>query len=445
MRWLNNHWRIARIVCLDFQGHSYKPEVDWEAPAHACAAGSARVLRVTYSGNRWLDHSGHQCDGLASGLPRWVAGVAPLCQNLTALHLKGMEVKPLPPLPLLKHIILQQCEFTPALVASLQGLARLETLHASGHWGAEPPVWDVRACTGLRRVHMGWVLAGGLAAEGQELRLPPACTVALELLQWQGVQGWLAPLGWRITDLRLLCCDNEQTLDLRTTLVHAPQLSQLRHVTLWVKREMPDPPLLCVARLLSDLPRSVQSLHLQYRLFTSEQAVAVVPASLRALRVKSVCDRSDCGPGCICPPSERTQDLTFGLHAGLERLCLVLWGVKVGLQCLDAGAPAGLRELNVQARVVDMDEPLAAEVGQRGRVLERCEVFDRRWFDRKWFTTDSVVPSVQVVHIGRGPVHMEDRKLNAVWCRERHWACTCGTCAECLGPEAFGGVVDACR
>lgn len=91
MRWLNNHWRTASVICLDFQGYSYKPEVHWEAPAHACAAGSAHVLRVTYGGNfgRWHANSGLECDDLASGLPRWVAGVLPLCQNLTALHILG--------------------------------------------------------------------------------------------------------------------------------------------------------------------------------------------------------------------------------------------------------------------------------------------------------------------------------------------------------------------
>ena len=109
-------------------------------------------------------------------------------------------------------------------------------------------------------------------------------------------------------------------------------------------------------------------------------------------------------PACRCAAALRTEGLTFGLHADLERVCLVLWGVCAGLQCLDAGAAAGLRELNVQAQAVDMDSRLAAEVAQRGRVLGRCDVLDREWgaagFD---------VPSVQVVYIGRGPVHMESR------------------------------------
>ena len=87
---------------------------------------------------------------------------------------------------------------------------------------------------------------------------------------------------------------------------------------------------------------------------------------------------------------------------------------------------------------VDMDDQLAAKVAQRGRVLERCDVLDK-----EWDSILSAVPAVQVAYIGRGPVHMERRCVGG---RERHWhwACTCGACAECLGPEAFGGVGDAC-
>ena len=447
MRWLNTHWRAAHVICLDFQGCPFTsfPEVDWDAPASDSAPGSALVLRVMCEGpygewcGSWLE--GPAQDDLVSMLPRWVAGVAPLCQNLTVLHLRGMKAEPLPALPLLAHVILEQCTFTPALVASLQGLARLETLHVSGDWGLGPPAWDVCACTRLRRVHMGWMLARGLLAAGQELCLPPACTVALEIQQAGGWQGWLLPLGERITDLSMLCSNNDEP-DIGTSFLHAPQLSHLRHVTLLVAQylDASDNDMLYVACLLRELPRSVQSLHLQYRFLTSEQAVVEVPASLRALRIKGVCDEDDCRQGCCCPPTERTQDMTFGLHAGLERLCLVLWGARVSLQCLDAGASAGLRALNVQARRVVMDCELAAEVAQRGRMLERCEVLDREWEDY----AGGDVPPVRVAYIGRGPVHMEFvGDGNHSDARVRHWACTCGTCAECLGPDTFGGVVDA--
>ena len=453
MRWLNTHWRAAHVICLDFPEIPFKgfPEVDWEAPASAPAPGSARVLRVTCDGpyGRWYGTwppeyaSGVPAQGdLNMELPRWVAGVAPLCMNLTALHLRGIMVKALPELPLLVHVILEQCMFTPALVASLQGLARLETLHMSGGRGpwpqAVPIAWDVRACTRLRRVYKGWGLAGGQPWAGEELCLPPACTVALEIQTVGQWQGWLLPLGERVTDLRLMGFDDDMP-DLNTTFLHAPQLSQLRHVTLVVIRMSSDPTMLCMTRLLRDLPRHVQSLHLQDRFLTSEQAVAVVPASLRALRVKGVCNQYACRQGCCCPPSKRTQDLTFGLHAGLERLCLVLWGARVDLQCLDAGAPASLQALNVQARVVDMDEHLAAEVARRGRLLDRCDVIDGKCGD----ITDEV-PPVQVAYVGRGSVHMEFISDNIHYSesRVRHWACTCGTCAECLGPDTFGGVVD---
>ena len=451
MRWLNDNWRAAHVVCLDFPGSPYTgfPGVDWEAPASDPVPGSARVLRVKCNSGSGVWYGswpeGPKQDDLRVQLPRWVAGVAPLCQNLTALHLRGMEVAPLPALPLLVHVILEYCIFTPALVASLQGMARLETLHASGEWCPGARAWDVSACTRLRRVHMGWGLARGLANAGQELCLPPTCTVALEVRGGEEWQEWLLPFGKRITDLRWLCSDHNMP-ELGTTFLHAPQLSQLRHVTLLAVRRWVNITMLCVARLLSNLPQSVQSLHLQYMYLTSEQAVVVVPASLRALRVKGVCEEYECYRGCICPPAQRTQDLIFGLRAGLERLCLVLWGARVVLQSLDAGAPAGLRELNVQARVVDMDSCMAAEVARRGRVLDRCDELDSECVEGLE-CPGCCVPPVQVAYIGRGPVHMESRSdSNHSEARVRHWACTCGTCAECLGPDTFGGVADAwCR
>ena len=80
---------------------------------------------------------------------------------------------------------------------------------------------------------------------------------------------------------------------------------------------------------------------------------------------------------------------------------------------------------------------LAAEVAQRGRVLERCSVADRDW--RAYGLLD---PRVQVVCIGQGPMHLEQRHA---WGCGQHWPCTCGSRAECLGPKAFGGVRHAWR
>ena len=84
--------------------------------------------------------------------------------------------------------------------------------------------------------------------------------------------------------------------------------------------------------------------------------------------------------------------------------------------------------------MLDIDNYLAAEVEQRGRVLEGCEVIDP-----EWEATGSVVPPVQVAYIGRGPVHMEYERSGLG--RVRYWACTCSTCIECLGPDTFGGDV----
>ena len=201
----------------------------------------------------------------------------------------------------------------------------------------------------------------------------------------------------------------------------------MRHVTLNISSSSPGSP--SGAQLLGGLPQCVETLCLDYfKCLPEEQAVVVVPASLRALRVKAAgCCRSQ-GP------------ITFGLHAGLERLCLMLWVFHVDLQCIDADAPTALQELVVQARAVDMDLHVAGEVAQRGRMLDRCDTVDERWT-----RGGGVAPTVRVMHIGQGLVHMEFKEpyrhpTSRMW----HWPCTCGACAECLGPEAFGGVVDTC-
>ena len=360
-------------------------------------------------------------------LNRWVAGVLPLCQSLTALHLRSIALTEVPALPLLVHLILEQCSFQPSLVASLGGLVMLETLHLSGPWvnlSSETPAWDIRACTNLRRLHMGAQLAAVLAEEGQALCLPPACRVTLGFRHPELFPGWLEGLGSRLVDLCLDYVGVDQA-GAGISVVHAPQLSQLRHLTLYVSGKRGEQ--LCVARVLGSLPLRLESLRLDYHCFISEQALIVVPASLRTLRIGHIYD----GSSYRRASSECIRTLTLGLHAGLECLCLAQSEARVRLQCLDEGAPVGLRGLHVRARVVDMDACLAAEVAQRGRVLERSGI------DGGQGGNAHNLPPLRVVVIGQGAGHAASDMG-----RQQSWPCTCGACAQCLGPAAFGGVED---
>ena len=65
--------------------------------------------------------------------------------------------------------------------------------------------------------------------------------------------------------------------------------------------------------------------------------------------------------------------------------------------------PAGLQELNVQARVVELDAQLAAEVARRGWALERCSVVDELWV-KTGSLGDRILPAVQAAYIGQGLV-----------------------------------------
>ena len=409
-RWLGAHWRAARVICLDFQG--YPADGDWAAgqPAAAASADRVRVLRVTCSRaprNPSCYADWHDVAGVdpAPGLPGWVARVLPLCPNLVTLHLRRVELGGVPALPLLKHLVLEYTMFQPALVASLQGLARLETLHVTGHWAAQ--AWDMRACTRLRRVYLSAGLTRSLREGDCDLRFQPACTMDLDFERLAGMEAmsprWLLQYGQHIVDLRLLGCGSD--VPAWCSILHAPQLSQLRLVTLIARREDTQPRCLCVAGLLGGLPQCVESLHLDFPSLMSEQAVVAVPASLRTLRIRALCDGILSNNTCDCPPHLRLQDLTFGLHVGLERLSLVLWGARVGLQCLGARTPAGLQELHVQARVVDVDAQLAAEVAQRGWVLECCNVVDSTWVNSGSLGA-KILPAVRVMQLRQGPVHM---------------------------------------
>ena len=221
--------------------------------AHASAAACARVLRVmssdpiSYMREVWK-REGYAGQSRPLGLHEWVAGALPMCQNLTALHLRSVQIVQVPALPLLVHLILEECVFGPALVASLQGLVRLETLHVSGSWASkELPVWDISACTRLRRVFMGSMLAYNLEKYVKDLHVPPACTVALAIYSQQGWHRWLVQLGTRLAHLRIMWLRAEEAMS-RTFFLHAPELTQLQHVTLIVARpQMPGS--LCVAPL----------------------------------------------------------------------------------------------------------------------------------------------------------------------------------------------------
>ena len=333
-RWLGTHWRAAKVICLDFQG--YPADNDWAAgqPEAAASANRVCVLQVTCSRARSGPHEladWHDVAGLdpTPGLPGWVAGVLPLCPNLWSLRLKCVELGDLPALPALAHLILEECVFTPVLVAALQGLARLETLHVSGHWDAQ--AWDMRACTRLRSVFLSAGLTHSLREGGCDLRFPPACTMAVEFERLACMeampQRWLLPSGGlHITNLGLQGYGSD--VPTWCSILHAPQLSQLRHVTLSACREDTQPRCLCVAGLLGGLPQGVESLHLGYPSLMSEHAVVAVPASLRTLRIRAVCDGTLRNNTCDCPAHLRLQDLTFAC-VGAWSACLWCCGLRV--------------------------------------------------------------------------------------------------------------------
>ena len=168
----------------------------------------------------------------------------------------------------------------------------------------------------------------------------------------------------------------------------------------------------------------------------STSGLAVAPAGLRALRIKSVCDSSLCRRGHVCGAHTQADPrvLRFGLHADVSRLCLLLWEAEVELE-LDllgeCGGSARIQDLNVQARSIVLDEELSAKVALVGRFgdLNECDTVDGAWNEAL-----EDLPEGGYAHLGNEPVHLEYKNERG---GKKQWPCTCGACCECLGPSVF--------
>ena len=64
------------------------------------------------------------------------------------------------------------------------------------NWKSMPRVLDVCACTRLRRAYIGGGLAHCLPRYGQDLCVPPACTVALSIAKTMVAS--VARAAWRV-------------------------------------------------------------------------------------------------------------------------------------------------------------------------------------------------------------------------------------------------------
>ena len=192
VRWLGTHWRAAKVLCVDI-GPCSQPEGDREAvqPVSAGPAGDVRVLRVTCTATWTLP-----------GFSVWAAGLIPWCQNLKFLQLKDVELERLPAPPMLKHLVLEKTTGG-ALFAAHWGLASLDTLYMSLPLSRHVKIMcDFRTCIRLRRLFLSWGIATRMAAVGQDLRLPPACSVAMELDGSDVGLPWLARFGGHLGELQ---------------------------------------------------------------------------------------------------------------------------------------------------------------------------------------------------------------------------------------------------
>ncbi len=94
-------------------------------------------------------------------------------------------------------------------------------------------------------------------------------------------------------------------------------------------------------------------------------------------------------------------------------------------------APAGIQDLNVQARSIVLDDELAAKVALVGRFgnFDECDTVDKAWDEAL-----EDLPDGAFAHLGSEPVHLEYMNERG---GKKQWPCTCRTCCECLGPSVF--------
>ena len=453
LRWLEANWRAASVVCLDLLGSSSLPaSAHLDPPEPGPPAGRLRALRLRFNVVRNNVRRRRSAPGTPA-LVAWLAAVAAQCPNLRAFHVAGAYFQALPALPGLVHLALDISLITPALFPSLRNLPVLETLHLRGAWdgldwalaqqGARRPAFDLTPCVRLRHASFGFVKVLDTAAMmAWDPALPPGCMVTLEFMHpdLEPEPLWLARYGPRLQAVRIHLERNAPLSGCRS-VPFAAQLAHVRRLDLIFDGPLYQRPgsgsCFVLADVLACLPPRLESLRLEHPRVEVLRAGGPcnrieVPAGLRALRLKS-------SLGWELEDAEgRSMTAwmpTFLLHASLSRLYLLLWSTCVALECLDAGAAAGLQALNVQARSVFPDAQLAAEVGARGREFVTRQSSMGKVFtpedDGNWsYMHDG--QEVHVVRIGRRPVPMEFEG----GCQLVDWPCMCGACGECC-PGVF--------
>lgn len=416
---------------MDLRGErSTAASMHLAAPEPAGPAHSLRVLRLLF-GSALTEHC------LRGTI--WFAAAAPQCTNLRVLHLEGVHVDALPPLPHLAHLLVLRAAVPRALLAPLQGLPRLETLLVHGCGFGDPEhclaSLDLLPCKQLRHVCLSPEIARALTVHGNTgLDAPPGCKFAVGVKQvHKRPAAWAMRLGAHLESLHV-------DLPMREDIAHTfaaltSHVCHLRHLTLVFARtsQQPIQGSLCATHLLGCLPRSVETLHVDHQR-VSTSGLAVVPAGLRALRIKSVCDSSLCRRGHMCGPHTEANPrvLRFGVHAKISRLCLLLWEAEVKLDLLgERGARARIQDLNVQARFIWLTEELSNKVAFVGRYghLYECDTIDGAWNEAL-----EDLPEGGYAHLGSEPVHLEYKNERG---GKKQWPCTCGACCECLGPSVF--------
>lgn len=388
---------------------------------HGCAA--LRVLRL------YTDEAGcFKPLGLGnSDITGWLRVVAAACPALAVLAVSGLSVTSLPPMPALRHLILEVPCVTRPLLASLAPLTCLLSLRVSDCWHlGRSCMLDLIDLCALQCVLMDVFFFGKRAKLDLPrliLCLPPKCRVAYK-----------APLraGAEVTSSRFQCSNSVVYLQAARFDMAMPVLlglDALRHLKhlhvgscsfLEERRANPADGVDLSCLLVPCLPSLETATFELASVWGLLQRYIRVPANLRSLTI--VCHDA----GKHAPWGSGAGDMTLHVSVactpepspGLQRLWLRLSaGRAVSLAFDDEpSAVARLCDLAIKARPANTPHSLgpllAAKVAQCGQENAGCVAMGTQF------------------RLGKGG--------RAVL------PCHCGTCVECLAP-IFGGRVEVMK
>ena len=317
----------------------------------------------------------------------WLSSVAAYYQQLTALCLRGFDVRVLPVMTQLRVLVFGNPSVTlrQALLESVVCQPRLVSLQLFGRLTENSECTCLRRLQGIARlcfVHLDLFLLKNTSFI-QCMALPECCSAALTLVNPAvDFSAWTLHTSSFLTGL---CIEwHESRVAARLTSV------------------------------LAALPNTVERVDITYPMGFKLSSQLKLPLALKALRLRA--------DGC----AYGQKPLCISMHAGMQRLTLQLWG---GHLVFLGHRPAyqSLTNVHLKAATISLGKHLGMIMQARGQLRTRVP-------DTSEIYGGGDGQPVQVAHMGPWPPSMPDDYRGPDVPEARaccYWPCACGACESC--------------